>query len=62
LRKVLAVLQIERQRPQQLPTGSAFYEPSDVIIARFNNASETAPMKFIAQYLLAGDEALIEML
>jgi quercetin dioxygenase-like cupin family protein len=57
-----AVLQIEGQRPQQLPTGSAFYEPADVIITRFDNASATAPMKFIAQYLLDGDQALIEML
>jgi quercetin dioxygenase-like cupin family protein len=57
-----AVLQIEGQRPQQLPTGSAFYEPADVIITRFDNASATAPMKFIAQYLLDGDQPLIEML
>jgi quercetin dioxygenase-like cupin family protein len=40
-----AVLQIEGQPPQQLPTGSAFYEPADVIITRFDNASATAPMK-----------------
>jgi len=57
-----AVLQVEGQRPQQLPTGSAFYEPADVIITRFDNASATAPMKFIAQYLLDGDQPLIEML
>src|SRR3984885_8934787 len=57
-----AVLQIEGQCPQQLPSGSAFYEPADVIITRFDNASATAPMKFIAQYLLNGDQALIEML
>ncbi len=57
-----AVLEIEGQPPQQLPTGSAFYEPADVIIARFDNASATAPMKFIAEYLLDGDQALIEML
>ena len=57
-----AVLQIEGQCPQQLPTGSAFYEPADVIITRFDNATATAPMKFIAQYLLNGDQALIQML
>jgi|SRR5208337_3063553 len=57
-----AVLQIEGQQPQQLSTGSAFYEPANVIIARFDNASANAPTKFIAQYLLDGDQALIEML
>jgi quercetin dioxygenase-like cupin family protein len=57
-----AVLQIEGQSPHQLPTGSAFYEPANVVIARFDNASATAPMKFIATYLLDGDQALIEML
>jgi hypothetical protein len=38
-----AILQIEGQHPQQLATGSAFYEPADVIVARFDNASATAP-------------------
>jgi quercetin dioxygenase-like cupin family protein len=57
-----AVLQIEGQPAQQLPADSAFYEPADVIIARFDNASGTSPMMFIAQYLLDGDQALIEML
>ena len=57
-----AVLQIEGQPPQQFPTGSAFYEPAYAIITRFDNASATEPMKFIAQYLLDGDQPLIEML
>lgn len=42
--------------------GSAFYELADVVIARFDNASAVFPMEFIAQYLLDGDQALIEML
>jgi quercetin dioxygenase-like cupin family protein len=57
-----AVLQIEGQPAQPLPTGSAFYEPANATIARFDNASASAPMKFIAHYLRNGDEALIEML
>jgi quercetin dioxygenase-like cupin family protein len=57
-----AVLQIEGQPPQELQTGSAFYEPAYVIITRFDNASATAPMKFIAHYLLDGEQTLIEML
>jgi hypothetical protein len=48
--------------PSAVAAGSAFYEPADVIITRFDNATATAPMKFIAQYLLNGDQALIEML
>jgi len=38
------------------------YEPADTIIARFDNASPTEPMKFIAYYLLASNEPLIELL
>lgn len=57
-----AILQIEGQPPQQLPVGSAFYEPADVVIVRFDNSSGTSPMKFIAHYLLNGNQELIEML
>jgi len=32
------------------------------VIARFDNASATEPMKFVAYYLLEGEQALIEML
>jgi quercetin dioxygenase-like cupin family protein len=60
--KGTAVLQIEGREPQSLPTGAAFYEPAETVIARFDNASLTEPMKFIAYYLLGGDEPLIEML
>jgi quercetin dioxygenase-like cupin family protein len=45
-----------------LDAGSAFYEPADAVIARFDNASSSQPMKFIAYYLLNGDQQLIEML
>ena len=57
-----AVFQIEGLPAQALATGSAFYEPANAIVARFDNASAEAPMKFIAYYLIHGDEALIEML
>lgn len=57
-----AVVQIEGQPAQELPAGSAFYEPADTIIARFDNASSSAPMTFIAHYLLDGNQPLIEML
>jgi quercetin dioxygenase-like cupin family protein len=57
-----AVLQIEGREPQSLPTGAAFYEPAQTVIARFDNASQTEPMKFIAYYLLEANEPLIELL
>ena len=57
-----AILEIEGHDRQSLPTGSAFHEPAQTVIARFDIASETEPMKFIACYLLTANEPLIEML
>ena len=57
-----ACLEIEGESPQLLPAGSAFYEPAKTVITRFDNASSHAPLKFIAYYLLHGQQALIEML
>jgi quercetin dioxygenase-like cupin family protein len=57
-----ALFQIEGQPEQTLAAGSAFYEPADAVIARFDNASITEPMKFIACYLLDGAQDLIRML
>lgn len=48
--------------PQTLTSGSAFYEPANTVIVRFDNASATEPMKFIAYYLLNGEQELIRML
>ena len=57
-----ALLQIEGREPQSLPQGSAFHEPAGTVIARFDNASQTEPLTFIAYYLLTADEPLIELL
>jgi quercetin dioxygenase-like cupin family protein len=57
-----AILEIEGQPPQHLPTGSAFQEPAGRTIRRFDNASATEPLLFIATYLLDGEQPLIEML
>ncbi len=51
-----AILQIEGREPQSMPIGAAFHEPAQAVIARFDNASQTEPMKFIACYLLTADE------
>jgi quercetin dioxygenase-like cupin family protein len=57
-----ATLQIEGHALQQLPAGSAFYEPAETVIANFGNASDSEPMTFIAFYLLDGEQELIQML
>ncbi len=57
-----AILEIEGKPEQTLPAGSAFYEPAESVIVRFDNASASEPMTFIAFYLLNGDQELITML
>ena len=57
-----AFCQVEGEAAELLPVGSAFYEPAERIIADFGNASDTAPMTFIAFYLLDGKQELIQML
>ncbi|MDW5267025.1 MULTISPECIES: cupin domain-containing protein [Acidobacteriaceae] len=58
-----AVFQREDEaEARTLDTGSAFHEPADAVITRFDNASASHPMKFVAYYLLNGDQELIHML
>jgi quercetin dioxygenase-like cupin family protein len=57
-----AEFQIEGKPVQHLPAGSAFYEPAETVIARFDNASDANPMAFVAMYLLDGKQELITML
>lgn len=57
-----AVMQVDGEAEQLLPEGSAFFEPADARILRFDNHSETEPMIFVAFYLLDGEQKLIEML
>ena len=46
-----------------LRAGDAFHEPALASIVRFDNASDTERVSFVACYLLpAGEERLIEML
>jgi len=55
--------QIEGGEGETLRAGDAFFEPPNVKILRFDNASDTKGMKFIAFYLLdAGEDELIRML
>jgi len=57
-----ATLQMEGHPEQILPAGSGFHEPAGAVIADFRNASDSAPMTFIAFYLLDGQQELITML
>jgi quercetin dioxygenase-like cupin family protein len=57
-----AVVTIEGEPAQTLPTGSAFYEPANAVVAQFDNASGSEPMTFIAFYLLQDEQDLITML
>ena len=57
-----AILEIEGEPPQHLPTGAAFHESAGRTILRFDNASAEEPLHFIATYLLDGEQSLIEML
>jgi len=56
-----AILQVEDQPERRLAAGEAFYEPAGAVM-RFDNASAEQPMKFIAYYLLDGQQDLIQML
>ena len=48
---------------RKLRAGEAFFEPANVKILKFDNASDTKGMKFIAFYLLdANENELIRML
>ena len=57
-----ALVQEEGGMAREIHAGESVYEPAGVVIARFDNASSSQPMKFIAHYLLEGDQPLIEML
>src|SRR5690349_20433337 len=46
-----AVMKIADQNVVYLPAGSAFYEPANVTITYFANASATQSMQFLATYL-----------
>ena len=57
------VYELEGQPSQLLNAGDTFHEPENARVLRFDNASDTAPARFIACYLLKfGESRLIEML
>src|ERR1700761_884156 len=55
--------QIEGAEEKLLRAGDAFFEPPNTKILKFDNASDTKGMKFVAFYLLdATEDELIRML
>jgi quercetin dioxygenase-like cupin family protein len=54
--------QIRGEKVQIIHAGQVGYEPAGAIIEHFDNASDSAPAKFILCYLLNGQKELIEML
>ena len=57
-----AVFQIEGQQKIILHEGDAFYEPKNVKILHFDNASSEKPLVFTAIYLKEGNEENIKLL
>ncbi|MCQ9638984.1 cupin domain-containing protein [Chryseobacterium sp. WG14] len=57
-----AVFQIEGQQKVILHEGDAFYEPKNVKILHFDNASAEKPLVFTAIYLKEGSEENIKLI
>ncbi|MEE6126718.1 cupin domain-containing protein [Chryseobacterium arthrosphaerae] len=57
-----AVFQIEGQQKVVLHEGEAFYEPKNVKILHFDNASAEKPLVFTAIYLKEGNEENIRFI
>ncbi|WP_245842891.1 cupin domain-containing protein [Pontibacter ummariensis] len=56
------LLQVEGEPAKVLKSGEAFFEPAETPILHFDNYSDSAPLQFIAYYLLHKEEELIELL
>jgi quercetin dioxygenase-like cupin family protein len=54
------LFQIEGQSAVILKEGDSFYEPRNINILHFDNASKDKPLTFIAFYLKENEEANIE--
>jgi quercetin dioxygenase-like cupin family protein len=54
--------QLEGGEVQTLKNGSAFFEPPNQQVVRFDNLSQSAPARFLAIYPLSGTQQPIKML
>lgn len=55
------LLQIEGEKSRIIKAGESFYEPKNVNILHFDNASKTEPMTFVAFYLKENEENNTEL-
>ena len=53
------LVQIEGEPARTYDAGQSLIEPAGVIIARFDNASSTAPASFVATYLLGEEDKVL---
>jgi quercetin dioxygenase-like cupin family protein len=56
----LIAFEPDGQPMRELRAGDVFFEPAGATIHRFDNLSDREPAIFIAFYLLAGDQPLIQ--
>lgn len=56
------LFQVEGEAPQTLHAGDAFYEPANQPVLHFDNASDSEPLHFIANYLINNETEIITML
>jgi quercetin dioxygenase-like cupin family protein len=54
--------QIKGEPEKTLKAGDPFYEPQDAVITHFDNASGTAPAKFVLDYLMDKEKEFIILL
>jgi quercetin dioxygenase-like cupin family protein len=52
--------ELDGQPVRELRAGDVFFEPSEETVHRFDNLSDEEPAAFVAFYLLASGQALIE--
>ena len=57
-----ALYQAKGQAPITLRAGDAFYEPANVVITHFDNASKTEPVRFVINYLMDKEKEFIILL
>ena len=55
------LFEVDGQEATTLYGGDVFYEPPGATINHFDNASDSAPVVFLAFYPLSGDQPLLTM-
>ena len=56
------LFQVKGDSAKILKAGDPFYEPADVVISHFDNASKDMPVKFIVNYLMNTEKEIIILL